>query len=338
MKVAEIRGVRQAGLVDRDEPFAAGDIVKIQTRAIPMCTEWRAWQQGRASDTLGHEAIGVVVDAAESRRVAVGDRVIVMPQAGCGNCASCRAGEHIHCLSPRDLLAETGSTSGIGCYGEFLIKPDYLLMHVPEDISTRHAGMAICGLGPSFTASRRMRVSAEDVVLVSGCGAVGLGAIVNARALGARVIALELQPFRSSLAASLGATAVLDPRDTDIAARVAELTNGRGVDAAIETSNTESGASMVQQLTRPRGRIAFVSWTGRVVVPQLVGKGHEIYGCWHWNHQEHGADMMDLVRHVGPSLDLLITHTFDFTDFEDAFRVQETGDCGKILLSIGEPS
>ncbi len=159
-----------------------------------MCTEWQSWRAGKTGKELGHEAVGVVVDAAQSTRLKVGDRVIAMPHWGCGVCPTCCEGEHIHCTDQRDILAETGSASGLGGYAQYLIKPDYLLYPVPNDISTDHAAMALCALGPSFTAMERMRVSVDDNVLVSGCGAVGLGAIVNARTLGARVIALEPHP------------------------------------------------------------------------------------------------------------------------------------------------
>ena len=273
---------------ERPEPQAKGDIVKVKLIVFPMCTEWQAWSIGKESHELGHEGVGLVVDAAASKMLKTGDRVVVMPHAGCGRCPACRSGEHILCTEQRDLLAETGSRSGIGCYAQYLLKPDYLLWKVPADLSTMHAAMAVCALGPTFTAMRRMAVTARDAVLVSGCGAVGLGAIVNARTIGARVIALEINPYRMELAASLGAEMVLDPRDPELIAKVRAATGGYGADAAIETSNNPSAPPAVLELVRPRGRLAFVTWSGEVPVPRITGKGIDIFGCWHWNHQEHG--------------------------------------------------
>lgn len=244
----------------------------------------------------------------------------------------CRSGEHIHCTDQRNLLEETGSICGLGGYAQYLLKPDYLLYPVPDDISTDHAAMALCALGPSFTAMQRMQVSTTDTVLVSGCGAVGLGAIINARTLGARVIALELNPYRVALARALGAEHVLNPLEPDLLDQVKALTAGFGVDAAIETSNNPAAPPAVVELVRPRGRLAFVTWSGALPVNRITGKGIDIFGCWHWNHDSFGNEMMQRVRDARPLLDLLTTHRFPLSDVGAAFALQETGQCGKVLL------
>ena len=332
IRSVEIAGPRLASVTERPDPLAADDIVKIRILVAPMCTEWQGWRAGTHSCELGHEAVGVVVDAAKSKRLKVGDRVIVMPHAGCGECPACLAGEHIHCTEQRDLLAETGSTTGIGTYAEYLLKPDYLLYPVPEDIETDHAAMAVCALGPSFTAMQRMGVGASDTVVISGCGAVGLGAVVNARTSGARVIALELNPYRAELARSLGAEHVLDPRAPDLVEQVRALTNGYGADAALETSNNPAAPPVVLELVRARGRLAFVTWSGDLPVKRITGKGVDIFGCWHWNHELNGEPMMQRVRDARPLLDKLTTHRFALADVAEAFALQETGHCGKVLL------
>jgi threonine dehydrogenase-like Zn-dependent dehydrogenase len=329
---AEITGPRTARVAERPEPQAAGDIVKVQILVAPMCTEWQSWRDGKPGGELGHEAVGVVVDAGQSARLKVGDRVIAMPHWSCGQCPACRSGEHIHCTEQRDLLAETGSSCGLGGYAQYLLKPDYLLYPVPDDISTDHAAMALCALGPSFTAMERMQVSPADTVLVSGCGAVGLGAIVNARTIGARVIALELNPHRIALARALGAEHVLDPLAPDLIEQVRALTGGYGVDAAIETSNNAAVPPVVIELVRPRGRLSFVTWSGALPVNRITGKGLDIFGCWHWNHDRDGSQMMQRVRDARPLLDLLTTHRFALSEVNDAFALQETGHCGKVLL------
>lgn len=331
----EILGPRQAQVSERPDPQAAGEIVKVQVLVAPMCTEWQSWRSGKCSCELGHEAVGVVCDAAQSKRLKVGDRVVVMPHAGCGVCPACRSGEHIHCTEQRDVLAETGSTTGIGCYAEYLLKPDYLLQPVPDDIETHHAAMAICALGPSFTAMKRMQVTAKDTVLISGCGAVGLGAVINARTIGARVIALELQPYRAELARALGADLVIDPRAPDLIEQVRAATGGYGVDAALDTSNNEGAPPVVLELVRARGRLSFVTWSGELPVKRITGKGIDIFGCWHWNHDAFSDEMMQRVRDARPLLDMLTTHRFPMSEISAAFALQETGNCGKVLLYPG---
>ena len=324
--------MRQASVSKLPDPQAEGDVVKIEILVAPMCTEWQSWRAGKLGGELGHEAVGTVVDAGSSTRFKIGDRVIAMPHWGCGKCPACRSGEHIHCVDQRDLLAETGSNCGLGGYAQYLLKPDYLIYPVPDDIETDHAAMALCALGPSFTAMERMQLSSAHTIVVSGCGAVGLGAIVNARTIGARVIALELHPFRADLARTLGAEHVLDPRAPDIVEQVRALTEGYGADAAIETSNNEAAPPVVLELVRARGRLAFVTWSGSLPVNRITGKGVDIFGCWHWNHDRAGERMMQRVRDARPLLDKLTTHRFAIAEVNDAFALQETGRCGKVLL------
>jgi L-iditol 2-dehydrogenase len=161
---------------------------------------------------------------------------------------------------------------------------------------------------------------------------VGLGAVVNATTIGARVIALELHPFRAELARRLGAEHVLDPREPDILEQVQVLTGGYGADAGIETSNNPAAPPVVLELVRPRGRLSFVTWSGELPVKRITGKGLEIYGCWHWNHDRFGDAMMQRVRDARPLLDTLTTHRFGMQDVAEAFALQETGACGKVLL------
>lgn len=297
-----------------------------------MCKEFELYRAGRRTQAMGHEAAGVVADPGDSSRVTAGQRVVVMPQYGCGRCRLCVAGEHIHCQNQRDVLAETGSSDGLSTYGEYLLKPDWLLLPVPDDIDLVHASMACCGLGPTFNAMQRMRVGALDTVLVSGCGPVGLGAIVNARVRGARVIAVESNEYRADLARRVGAEEVVDPRSERVADAVLRLTGGWGVDAALDTSNAPSAAPLLETVIAPRGRLAFVGWGGTVTLTSSVVKGLEVFGCWHWNHQRDGDVMIETIRRSGPLLDTMMTHSFPLSGVRDAFEVQLTGNCGKVVL------
>lgn len=79
-QMSGIRGPRQAQVSERPEPKAPGDVVKIQVLVAPLCTEWQSWRAGQSGHDLSHKAL----DAAQSPRVKVGDRVIARPHRGCG--------------------------------------------------------------------------------------------------------------------------------------------------------------------------------------------------------------------------------------------------------------
>jgi len=86
---------------------------------------------------------------------------------------------------------------------------------------------------------------------------------------------------------------------------------------------------------RARGRLAFVTWTGSLPVNRITGKGVDIFGSWHWNHDSFGERMMQRIRDARPLLDKLTTHRFALPDVAEAFALQETGKCGKVLLYPG---
>ena len=128
----------------------------------------------------------------------------------------CVAGDYIHCEhARRRRRSSPARREGSATYAQYLLKPDWLLPPIPDGVSYEHASLACCGAGPVV---RRLRSawasSAFDTVLITGLGPVGLGAVVNARFRGARVIAVESHALpRASARCEMGAEAVLDPRD-----------------------------------------------------------------------------------------------------------------------------
>jgi len=331
MRAANIVGEGRVVVVDQAAPTARGDLVVVQILIAPLCTENKDRRGGRVGTDIGHEAAGVVVDAGASSLVTVGQRVIVMPQLGCGRCWMCRQGDHIYCRTPRDVLAETGSEHGTGTLAQYIVKPDWLLLPVPDDIPLDHAVMACCGFGPTFTAHERIGTDALDIVAVSGAGPVGLGGIVQSRVRGAETIAVETHPYRADLARRLGATRVIDPI-TESVSEILGAIAGRGVDAGIETSGAPGAAAALAGGIRPRGDLSIVAWTDQVTLPNLVPLGLDVHGCWHWNHQRHLEEMWRTIRRAGSAIDTMVTHRAPLEDIADAMDVQDSGECGKFLL------
>lgn len=330
MRAAAITAVGRVEVVDQGLPTARGDLVVVKILVAPMCTEFKQRKGGVLSESVGHESAGVVVDAGSSTRVRVGDRVAVMPHYGCGSCADCLAGDHMHCVDQRDVLAETGQPHGTGSYAQYVLKPDWLLAPVPDDVSLKHAAFACCGLGPTFAALQRMHVGALDTLLVSGCGPVGLGAVVQGAVRGARVLAIETHPYRAQLAWDLGAERVLDPLTEDVPAIVHELTGG-GADAGVETSGAPTAARTLTLSARRRSQVAFISWND-IELPALVPLGLTLHGIWHWNHLTMARQMWDTIRQARPLLDGVLTHVLPLEEVSAAMDLQDTGRCGKVFL------
>ena len=127
------------------------------------------------ANALDTKAAGEVVEVAQPGRVKVGDRVVVQPQNSCGTCPMCAIGEHIHCQSARNIREIIGTDPASATYAQYMHKMEDLLSPIPEGVSYTHAGMACCGLGPTFGAMEQMQVNSLDTVMVTGLGPVGLG-------------------------------------------------------------------------------------------------------------------------------------------------------------------
>jgi L-iditol 2-dehydrogenase len=335
MKVVTITGKRQTEIVDRPDPQIKEDFVVVKILVAPMCTEYKSYTAGSLSERIGHEAAGEVVAIAQSGRVKVGDRVVVMPQYPCGKCHLCLNGDYIHCENTVDPLKVCGSQSGTATYAQYLIKQDWLLIPIPEDMSYEHASMACCGLGPAFGAMQYMQVDRLDTLLVVGLGPVGLGAVTNSVYRGAKVIGVEPNPYRARLALELGAHAVVNPDDPDALKQIKSLTNGLGADKTVECTAVPQAQKLAIEATRRRGQVTFVGWGGHIEIDNMIPQGLTLQGCWHWNLCD-TPRMMKTIRDCAGLIDRQITHTFPMNRVADAWELQLSGNCGKVLLKPWE--
>jgi len=345
MKTVVIRGEKSCAVVERQKPRAWGEYVVVKIHAAPLCTEYTDYRDGctraefqrgdESPDCLGHEAAGEVVEVAQPGKVKVGDRVVVMPGFWCGKCRLCLSGEYIHCQNPPKPLAECGCEAGVAAYAEYCLKQDWLLLPIPDGMSYDHAAMACCGLGPAFNSMQKMQVNGHDTVLIAGTGPVGLGAVINATYRGARVISLGRNPYRTELALKLGAQAVLDPEAPDTLKRILKMTDGEGASKSVETTGFHPYMNMVMKATRRRGHVAIVGEGGVYPLPisdGMIRTGLTLHGIWHWNLGD-SPDMMRMIGRVGHQLDTLITHRFTLTQIEEAWKLQMTGKCGKVVIN-----
>lgn len=221
---------------------------------------------------LGHEGVGTVVEVgAAVRNVAAGDRVIISCVSACGSCEYCHQGLYAHCL------ADEGA-SGIGWIFGHLIDgtqaelvrvpfADNSLYKVPEGVSDEAAVMLSDILPTGFEIGVRYGdVQPGDVVAVVGAGPVGLAAMMTAHLYGAaKVIALDLDANRLDQALKFGATDTVVSSASDWLEQVLALTDGLGVDVAIEAVGIPATFDACTKIVRPGGSIANVGVHGKPV-------------------------------------------------------------------------
>ena len=335
---AVIVGERQAALKQVPDPQPKEDWVVVKVHAAPMCTEYKQFLSGQPAEFLGHEAAGEVVAVAQPGPVDVGDRVVVMPLYPCGKCALCVAGDYIHCEHCYDLPAFLGSREGTATYAQYLVKPAWLLPHIPDGVSYEMGSLACCGLGPSFGAFDAMQVDAFDTVLITGAGPVGLGAVVNAKYRGARVILVESNPYRTALAHKLGADEILDPRAAGNVTAIRDLTGGLGVDKALDCSGVVAAQRFCIDAVRRKGQVTFIGECSQELAirasQDMIRKGLVVRGSWHYNRRLFPKVMQVIQR--SPVVAQLITHLLPMSRIQEAMELSASQQCGKIILKPWE--
>ena len=334
MKQVFITGRKKSLIKEVTTPKAKEEWVLVKIISAPMCTEFKQYASGEADFSLGHEASGQVVEVSNSNKLKSGDRVVVMPQYPCGKCELCLSGEYIHCENNCNFTAINGTPYGSATFAQYILKPSWLLPTIPEDISYDHAGMLCCALGPTFGAMEKMQVQAGETVLIAGLGPVGLGGVINGLHRGARIIGITKNKYRTELALKLGAEKVLDPEDYKILDNILKLTEGRGTDTSIDcTGNSEAQTLLINAVKRT-GRVAFVGESEHLKIDvsrQLLRKGLKLFGIWHYNLKDI-PKLFEIVKKSKELIDELITHKFPIAQVKDAWELQLSGNCGKIII------
>jgi alcohol dehydrogenase len=221
---------------------------------------------------LGHEGVGVVVEVGSAvTTLAPGDRVVISCIKSCGRCRFCRVGLFAHCLGPEGAV-------GIGwVLGHLIDGTQAELVRVPYAETSVHALPASVTSAQAVMLSDILPTGFEigvqygatkpgDVVAVVGAGPIGLAVMMTAGLYGAaRVVAIDVDANRLAQASRFGATDAVNPADPGWKERVLALTDGWGVDVAVEAVGIPETFEMATQLVRPGGHVANVGVHGKAV-------------------------------------------------------------------------
>ncbi|WP_431882883.1 zinc-binding dehydrogenase [Micromonospora gifhornensis] len=273
---------RAAGAPPRIEQVDLPDIdtgqVRVAIRAAGVCHSDLSMVDGTIAAPypllLGHEAAGVVVEIGDGvDRVAVGDHVVLNWAPPCRACWSCTHGEPWLCEHTGTPATEAGHTLdgeplhvtlGLGALAEQVVVPQHAMVVVPADLPFPTAALLGCAVLTGVGAIRRTAdVRPGNSVAVIGLGGVGLSAVAAARAAGAAtVIAVDVSPAKADLARAAGATDFLLADDT-LSRAVRALTDGRGVDHAVECVGRAATIRTAWRATRRGGKVIVVGMGGK---------------------------------------------------------------------------
>lgn len=225
---------------------------------------------------LGHEGVGTITEVGTSvANFSVGDRVIISCIKSCGACANCKQGLYSHCLGDEGVSGLGWVLGHLidGTQAEFVRIPyaDNSLHKMPAGTSDIEGVMLSDILPTGFEMGIQYgAVKPGDVVAVIGTGPVGLAAIATANLYGAsRVIAIDLDTNRLEKSREFGATDTVVSGQDKWKEQVLAMTDGGGVDVAIEAVGVPLTFEMATQIVRPGGHVANVGVHGKPVSLEL---------------------------------------------------------------------
>ena len=294
----------------------------------------RSFFEGKEPWIPGHEPSGVVAAlGACCSRVHVGDRVSIYHYLACGHCAQCTSGHLQFCAERRGL----GQPNAVGPDADYIVVDERNCLLLPDELNHEDGAMIACIAGTCYTALRKLRPTGEETVVVFGQGPVGLTGAVMAKALGARVIGVDIVDERLALAQKLGADVVVNSKTSDLRDAIRELTDGKGAECAIETSGSASAHQGVIDVLRLNGRGVFVGFGSiapsvnltSIIRNQLVLMGSFVMPMhYYW-------DLVDfMLQHDLPAkFQQMITHRFKITEAVEAFKVADSGLAGKVMFA-----
>jgi threonine dehydrogenase-like Zn-dependent dehydrogenase len=333
-------GNRKLEIRDFPDPKPGPGEVVLAIKASGMCGSdlhpYRAAGNAAAALGLGaggpviagHEPCGVVAAAGAGVDPSlVGQRVMNHHYKGCGRCKHCRLGWSQLCRHGITVYGMTGH----GGHAAYMVAPASTCVPMPDEISFEEGASISCGTGTAYGALKRIDVSGRDTLAVFGQGPVGLSATMLGRAMGARVIAVDVVPERLALARELGAEAVINPKDTDAVKAIHDLTHGEGAETTMDCSGTSEGRLGALQSAGTWGRVAFVGEGGQTTIDvskHMLRRQLTVHASWTFSAVGQEECARFIANRKIP-LKKLLTHRFEVEQAEEAYRLFDTQTTGK---------
>jgi len=209
--------------------------------------------------------------------------------------------------------------------------PASTLVWLPDELSFEEGAAISCGTGTAYGALKRIDLSGRDTLAVFGQGPVGLSATMLGRAMGARVIAVDISAERLELARDFGADAVVNSNETDPVAAIHDLTHGEGAETTMECTGVSEACVAAVRSAGTWGRVALVGEGGTAtfdISQHLLRRQLTIHASWTFSAMGQAECARFVVDKKLP-LEKLLTHRFKLDEAEAAYRLFDTQSIGK---------
>ncbi|TGR23032.1 MULTISPECIES: zinc-binding dehydrogenase [unclassified Mesorhizobium] len=336
MKAVVFLGAGKLEVRNYPDPTPGPDEVIVRMKASGMCGSdlHHLHEPLRTESQIvieGHEPCGVVEAvgfAVRPSEAKVGDRVMVHHYDGCRTCEHCRSGWTQFCEDGKIVY---GGHNGDGAHAEFMKVPAHTLIKLHDGMSFKAGAAVACGSGTAFAALKRIALAGDETVAIFGQGPVGLSATLFAKAMGARVIALDVGEERLAMAKEMGADVLINPMKTDAVRAIKDATRGGlGAEKAIECSSNPGARQQAVQSTRVWGQTCLVGVLGdlNLQANDVILKNRSVVGSLTFSKNLQAA-CADFVMERGIDVDRLFTHSFRLDQAAEAYALFDQKKIGK---------
>jgi len=257
--------------------------ILVHVRAAGICHSDAHYRAGRSAMgmmpiTLGHEVAGIVEKiGSQVGNVKVGDRVCLHYNLTCGDCYYCSTGNEQFCNKVRMLGHHVD-----GGYAEYISVPARNAIPLPDEIPFEAGATLMCASATALHALSKGRVKVGETVAIFGVGGLGLSAIQLASAMGAvEVYAVDIKQDKLELASEYNAIPI-DASRVDVVEEIRKLTQGRGVNVALEMIGLRKTMEQAIESVGNLGRAVMVGLNQQPIqintYLQVLGKEAEIIG------------------------------------------------------------
>ena len=324
-------------LEDVEPPSVGPNDVLVRVQKTSICgtdlhiVDWDEWAATTIPTpmTIGHEYMGVVeAVGSEVERIDIGQRVSGEGHVVCGRCRNCQAGRRHLCINTIGV-----GVNRPGAFAELVAIPGRNIQPLPDDISD-DIGSILDPLGNAVHTTLHFDLVGEDV-LITGSGPIGMMAVAIARHVGARfIVVTDINDYRLELAETMGADRELNVTRDSLTDTMYELGMREGFDVGLEMSG--SPAALHDMITHMNngGDIALLGIPPKqapIDWNDIVFKGLTLQGIYGRRMFETWYKMLTMLQ-TGLDVTPVITHHLPASEFEAAFDIMRSGQCGKVIL------
>lgn len=349
MEVCEIKALflrdgLKLSLEETEKPtLKEGHDMIVKVTAASICGSDLHFVTGEVPMTpnfiIGHEGVGIVEEVGPYvKNFKPGDRICIPGGVACGTCAECRSGRFYAC--EKDLMFGAGKNKGDlpGVQAEYTRIPyaDISVVKIPDSVSFKQALMVGDVLSTGYIGVTYGNPQPGDDIAIFGAGPVGLCAVASAKLFNpARLIVVDLEDNRLDMALKLGATHVINARNTKAAREIRGMTNGVGVQLSIDAVATPQTIDDCLSVTAKGGMISMIGMSPfhvNMALLKLFYKNLTMVSGYTSLHEM--SRLLKLIEYGKIDVTPLITHEVTLSNILEGYRIfgERLDDCIKVMV------